>query len=89
MHHYFFSGLDKRTLKWKKMDAEDACPDFPRLSEDEIRQLTIGVYQLKLAKSYTHEHLDMDGSYSILVNDDIPGIVSAKIQSRHTSAKQY
>ena len=71
------------------MDAADAAPDFPRYTEADIRALTLGVYQVKLAKSYTQEHLDADGGYDILVSSDIEGVICAKIQSRHTSSKQY
>jgi hypothetical protein len=59
------------------------------MCEDEIRELTLGVYQVKLARSYTQEHRRSDGSYDILVNSEVPSILSAKIQSRHTSSKQY
>lgn len=37
--------------------------------------------------SYTKEHIDVD--CKIIVSDDIPGILSTKIQSRHVSTKQY
>lgn len=82
-------GLDRRSYKWTPLDASAACPLFPQLSEDEIRELTLGVYQVKLARSYTQEHCSHDGSYDILVNSDVPMILSAKIQSRHISAKSY
>ncbi|XP_052693754.1 uncharacterized protein LOC128172028 [Crassostrea angulata] len=82
-------GLDRRSYKWTPLDASEACPLFPQLSEDEIRELTLGVYQVKLARSYTQEHCSHDGSYDILVNSDVPMILSAKIQSRHISAKSY
>ena len=82
-------GLDKRSYSWQKVDAEDAAPNFPRCSEDEIRALTLGVYQVKLAKSYTQEHLDADGGYEMFVSNDVENMICAKIQSRHTSSKQY
>ena len=82
-------GLDKRQLTWVKVDAVDVAPDFPRYNETEIRELTLGVYQLRMARSYTYEHIDVDGKFEILVNDDIPKLLSSKIQSRHVSAKQY
>lgn len=49
----------------------------------------MGVYQIKLAKSYAQEHVDKDGNYEILVNNDHDGILCAKLQSRHISAKKY
>lgn len=56
-------GLVRRSYKWTPLDASEACPLFPQLSEDEIRELTLGVYQVKLARSYTQEHCSHDGSY--------------------------
>lgn len=77
-------------MKWTSIDADsNIVKDFPRLAEEDIRELTIGVYQLKTAKSYAAEHLTDDGMFEILVSNDVPNIVCAKIQSRHTSAKKY
>ncbi|XP_062588938.1 uncharacterized protein LOC134250590 [Saccostrea cucullata] len=83
------NGLDKREVRWRKIDASDTSIAFPQLSEEEIRELTMGVYQIKLAKSYAQEHLDKDGNYEIYVNNDHDGILRAKLQSRHISAKKY
>ncbi|XP_062622155.1 uncharacterized protein LOC134283681 [Saccostrea cucullata] len=82
-------GLDRRGLRWTKVDAENVAPDFPCYEETELRQLTLGVYQLRMAHSYAKEHIDEDGGFEICISDDIPGLVSAKIQSRHIAAKQY
>ena len=42
--------------------------DFPRLTIDDLRRITIGVYQLKQAASYTREHIDEDGNYMLQVH---------------------
>ncbi|XP_076085751.1 uncharacterized protein LOC143056545 [Mytilus galloprovincialis] len=81
-------GLDKRSCKWQKIDASSA-PSFPRLSEEDIRNITVGVYQLKLAPSYTREHLDDDGNYEVFTCDHEENLLCAKIQSRHISSKCY
>ena len=88
---FLYVGLDKkRCMKWNSLDAADECTlQFPKLTEDEIRNLTIGVYQLKTAKSYSSEHFTSDGLFEVLISDEIPDIVCAKIQSRHISAKKY
>lgn len=56
----FINDSGKRILskKWTKIDGSDAVPDFPVLSEDCLRSLTFGVYQIEQAFSYTLEHLD-------------------------------
>ena len=71
------------------MEAEDAVPNFQRLSEEDIRSLTVGVYQLKPAKSYTQEHLNDASEFVIMINSDISDILRVQIQSRHTSARKY
>ncbi|XP_033726042.1 uncharacterized protein LOC117315788 [Pecten maximus] len=82
-------NLDTRNHSWKSIDVADAVDQFPSMSEEDIRNLTIGVYQVKLARSYTSEHLSEDGDYTIMVNDEVNGMLRARIQSRHTSAKKY
>ena len=41
--------------------------DFPEISLDEIREITMGVYQMKRAPCYTNEHLTEDGLYELLL----------------------
>ena len=38
---------------------------------------------------YSQEIFDKDEGLNILVSDGIQGLMNAKIQSRHASAKQY
>ncbi|WAR15573.1 hypothetical protein MAR_005678 [Mya arenaria] len=64
-------------------DAED----FPRLTEDILRTLTCGVYQLKLCPGYIQEHLE--GDEDIRVHKERSGLIRVRLQSRHVSAKQY
>ena len=52
----------KRRTIWKCMDASE-MPDIPQLNETELRDLTMGVYQIRQAKSYTKEHQTDDGKY--------------------------
>ncbi|XP_056002470.1 uncharacterized protein LOC125653135 [Ostrea edulis] len=42
-------GLDRRSMLWVKVDADGVAPDFPRYDETDIRELTLGVYQLRMA----------------------------------------
>ena len=81
--------------RWTKNKAswlpitQESLPDFPRLTLDELRYITLGVYQLKQAKSYTEENLSDDGMYSFLVHKQERKILRIQIQSRHTSSKVY
>lgn len=56
---------------------------------EDLRRITIGVYQLKQASSYTREHLNDDGDYILYSHKEEQVIVRVRLQSRHTSAKQY
>lgn len=67
-------------MRWRKVDADDGVPEFPRYNKTKLRELTLGVYNLQMARSYTQEHIDVDGKFKISVSDDIPGILSTKIQ---------
>ena len=58
--------------------------DFPELSIDELREITMGVYQIKQAPCYTNEHLTEDGLYELLLFKEAIGIIKVKIQSRHS-----
>ncbi|XP_062613816.1 uncharacterized protein LOC134275563 [Saccostrea cucullata] len=87
----FINSSGKRILsnKMSKIDAADAVPDFPKLSENYLRSLTFGIYQIKQASSYSREHLDEEGGYEIFVTKTMSNILQAKIQSRHVSSKSY
>ena len=37
--------------------------NFPAISQEKIRELTLGVYQMKQAKYYNSENLDEEGKY--------------------------
>ncbi len=47
------------------MDAADRVPNFPILTEDEVRAITFGVYQVHQAKLYADEHLKEEGKYLV------------------------
>ncbi|XP_062581928.1 uncharacterized protein LOC134243712 [Saccostrea cucullata] len=76
--------LDSRTAVWRQAGEIE---NFPRLDEDDIRNITCGTYQLKLCKSYAEEHFH--GGADIMVHKDDSHLVRVKIQSRHVSARSY
>ena len=61
--------------------------EFPRLDDEQLRNLTCGTYQLKLSPSYIQEHIE--GECDISFHKDNDRLLRVKIQSRHTSSKQY
>ena len=62
---------------------------FPQQNETKLRELTMGIYQIHQAKSYTREHQNESDKYEIFVNREQDGVLKAQIRSRHTSSKTY
>jgi hypothetical protein len=58
--------------------------DFPVLTMDELRDLTMRVYQLKQAPQYAREHIEPEYELFLVKND--PNLIRCKIQSRHTNS---
>ena len=78
------NNLGQKSAKW---EITEDIKDFPFLGEQELRNITCGVYQLKRSPSYIHEYLD--GESQILIHKEDPGLIRVKIHSRHISSKQY
>ncbi|XP_062607931.1 uncharacterized protein LOC134269743 [Saccostrea cucullata] len=73
-----------RCAVYSAIDASSELADFPVLSLDDLRSLTLGIYQVKHAENYTREHLKDEGSYEVMVCHDFPNLLRVKIQSRHS-----
>lgn len=56
----------ERSTLWEVIDAVDVATDFPVLTEEELRNVTLGTYQVKMPKADEYEHLQEDGAYDIL-----------------------
>lgn len=82
------NNLIRKYSKWIPLTETSVC-NFPKMTEGEIRDLTLGVYQIKQAKNYTLEHSSDKGQYDIYLSTDTEDLLKVKIQSRHTTSKQY
>ncbi|CAF4521237.1 unnamed protein product [Rotaria socialis] len=58
LHEWFIQDNLQRHNVWQCIDIDNLFDPFPVLSLDDIRSITLGVYQLKRAKSYAEEHND-------------------------------
>jgi len=74
-HNHLKQGIDQQDWQKKTPTLLRICSarqfffkTFPKLQEDGLRELTLGIYQIKLTKSYTKEHLKDGGEYEVLVN---------------------
>lgn len=81
-------GWAKNKAIWTELTDTD-LQDFPRLTWDELRQLTLGIYQIKESQSYTQEHLDEQGMYSLYIHREDNSVIRIQIRSRHKSSKTY
>ena len=83
-------NLDKNRKDFKTLTSED-CPEFPKLTEQDLVDITLGSYQIKMAKLYVSAHLDNEGKYSfqICTDKDEPGLLRVQVHSRHKNNTLY
>ncbi|CAF3659116.1 unnamed protein product [Rotaria socialis] len=79
----------EKSLKWTLLNAKYSVKDFPRMTFNELNDLTLGTFQLKQAKKYAVEHLSNNGSFNIKIAKQRDDLIRAQILSRHKSATLY
>ena len=82
------NNLIRKKVIYTEVNGTDNVLNFPRLSLQQIRDITMGVYQLKLAPRYTESHLS-DDNYVLQTCQDRPNLLRVKLSSRHSSSKVY
>jgi hypothetical protein len=83
------TGLDRVRVKWELAD-EDCVLEFPELSIDDIREITLGPYQVRQASLYNYQHTGGGSSgYRFFVHKDVSGLIYIKLQSRHSKGNEY
>ena len=81
------TALSHRSKAWIPIkDCYESIPTFSKMSIDEIRSLTFGVYQVRQAASYIDKYICGSNS-NIYFRESTSDLVHVRIQSRHTSAK--
>ena len=78
-----------KKLKWIAINAVNAISDFPKMNFNKLQELTLGIYQLKQARSYTIEHVSPNGVFMVKVGNERPDLIRAQIQSRHKNLTSY
>lgn len=95
-------NYNRRRTVFHTMSADlPELQNLPRLTEEDLILLSLGIYQLKQARSYYGEHINENGLFVIELGDSLPAehvrelgdgelcIIRARIQSRHVRAKMY
>ncbi|CAF2061545.1 unnamed protein product [Rotaria magnacalcarata] len=85
----YIRSLGFNMKNWQKINGAGAAPNFPTLTQEQLQELTLGIFQIKQAISYANEHINEDGSYEIMISTQTNGFLKAKIQSRHSNKKLY
>ncbi|RNA36684.1 vacuolar sorting-associated 13c [Brachionus plicatilis] len=62
---------------------------FPKISEEYIKSITFGIYQLKQSISYSLEHINRNGSYLFEFFEENSNLIRVKIHSRFVSKLIY
>lgn len=83
-------NLRRRPTQWILVN-ENVVPDFPILTLEYLRNLTVGVYQVNLAPSYIQDKLDRDGDEQLQIEEHInqPGFIRLRLYSRFRRAKTH
>ena len=81
--------IRRRSTYTNITETSDCISDFPALSLDSLRHITMGVYQLKQAPKYTAEHIAEDGDYCMQVCKELPNLLRVQIQSRHSNSTMH
>lgn len=81
-------GLRRMTQNWQRATPTSII-DFPRLSWDDLKLITLGTYQLKVAAKYIQEHLTQSSEFGIFLHRQTPQIIRAQIQSRFQKSKKH
>jgi len=75
---------DTRQVIWEPAN-EDCALGFPALTLEDLKEITLGVYQTKMGNNYNEEHISPDNSYVFCTHKEEPGIIKVQMRSRYSS----
>lgn len=76
------------TIRWEKA-SESSVLDFPELSMEDLKRITLGSYQIKIAERYIENHKKENSEFGLFIHRDTEGIIRARIQSRFSRSKTH
>lgn len=80
--------ISHRVSGWQLME-DIELEEFPRLTHDELIDLTLGEYQIRMAAGYNAEVEDAEGDREFHVARVNRTLLRACLRSRHVNSKQY
>ena len=87
-----YKGLNRHKGRTFQMIDQETISNFPQLSENQLKMLTLGSYQLKQASGYLVEHFCSATSRYFECAKEKMGnkfLIRVKIRSRHSGAVKY
>lgn len=81
-------GIQRMSTRWEKA-SESTITDFPRLTMDDLKKITLGSYQIKMAEKYIQQHMKDNSDFTIYVHRHNQQIIRTQIQSRFSNAKLH
>ncbi|OXA46405.1 hypothetical protein Fcan01_18813 [Folsomia candida] len=75
------NNLQRKSVLWKNAD-EDCVLEFPQLSMEELKIITLGPYQIKIGALYNIQHAPSGSGYEFLFHEEMKDLIRAKLQSR-------
>lgn len=79
-------GMVRMTKRWEKA-SETSVFDFPKLSMEDLKRITLGSYQITIAEKYVEQHIKEHSQFGIFIHRENEEIIRAKIQSRFSNSK--
>lgn len=78
----------RKKLPFKKISSEELL-DFPELTNNDLKILFTGTYQLKQSVSYLAELMGEDGDLKIEYCREAKNLIRLEVQSRHVNRNKY
>ncbi|OXA52003.1 hypothetical protein Fcan01_13830 [Folsomia candida] len=75
------NGLLRKQIIWTAPTEADLA-NFPILSIDDLKKITLGTFQIRMADSYTNQHLQEEGEYRLFIHKENSSLFRVKLQSR-------
>jgi len=79
-----------KNARWVHLH-EGQLRDFPRLTIEYLRDLTVGIFQVRLARSYIQDKMQRDAQEEFQLDSlfDEPGFIRVRVFSRFRNATKH
>lgn len=82
------NNLQRGNAAWNTADEDDVL-EFPELSLDELKLITLGPYQLNIGIQYNWQHAPSGGGYDFQLHKDMDDLLRIKLRSRFSRRRTH